>query len=392
MWSLWAAARSAIEIGPRPSKRCGQAHPRRVRDRDGDRSAVHTASVSTRWSCEHPAGDLDPRCVCRPTWAWTAIRNRQPNPSLCRFRLDRVSARNATRSSTTPKSSTRNASTSRCRDFATPTTSRRLATRIVAQCARESARNSRARHANHRGGSHAARWIDRTERHDVDRRRQAARLETGRPRSARARDAPRRARQRGGALLCIASRARDLARARQSVAARISRRGARLRAARGAGTRARRARSRRAARSRRGARDGRAVVLGGPRADARRDADDPSASGATTRAARTCARSSTRSRGTRRATSRPIDRSPDLRPRVVRFEVRPATFALLRQAQQVLADERGMHLDDDALVAAMCGAVLDGGGADDAHGPREVPDHDDRVRRRATTAGKKAPA
>src|SRR6266446_2241574 len=59
---------------------------------------------------------------------------------------------------------------------------------------------------------------------------------------------------------------------------------------------------------------------------------------------------------------KPTDRpSPDLRPRVVRFEVRPATFALLRQAQQVLADERGHMLDDDALVAAMCNAVLSGG-------------------------------
>jgi hypothetical protein len=59
---------------------------------------------------------------------------------------------------------------------------------------------------------------------------------------------------------------------------------------------------------------------------------------------------------------KPTDRpSPDLRPRVVRFEVRPATFALLRQAQQVLADDRGHMLDDDALVAAMCNAVLAGG-------------------------------
>ena len=39
---------------------------------------------------------------------------------------------------------------------------------------------------------------------------------------------------------------------------------------------------------------------------------------------------------------RPTDR-PTLEPRsrVVRFEVRPATFAMLRQVQQVLADERG---------------------------------------------------
>jgi hypothetical protein len=51
----------------------------------------------------------------------------------------------------------------------------------------------------------------------------------------------------------------------------------------------------------------------------------------------------------------------DLKPRIVRFEVSTATFARLRQAQQVLADECGRQLDDDALVEAMCSAVLDGG-------------------------------
>ena len=56
----------------------------------------------------------------------------------------------------------------------------------------------------------------------------------------------------------------------------------------------------------------------------------------------------------------PVD--PDLRPRVLRFEVRPATLALLRQARHALADERGMHLDDDALIAALCNAVLGGDG------------------------------
>jgi len=64
---------------------------------------------------------------------------------------------------------------------------------------------------------------------------------------------------------------------------------------------------------------------------------------------------------------RPKDRpSPEPRARVLRFEVRPATFALIRQVQQVLADERGGMLDDDALVAAMCNAVLGSeGGPDD---------------------------
>jgi hypothetical protein len=64
--------------------------------------------------------------------------------------------------------------------------------------------------------------------------------------------------------------------------------------------------------------------------------------------------------------------SPELRPRVVRFEVRPATFALLRQVQQVLADERGAMLDDDALVAAMCDAVLAGGGEDNTRAKFQV--------------------
>ena len=62
----------------------------------------------------------------------------------------------------------------------------------------------------------------------------------------------------------------------------------------------------------------------------------------------------------------PVD--PDLRPRTVSFEVRPATLALLRQAQHVLADERGMHLDDDALIAALCNAVIGGGGSEDDSG------------------------
>jgi len=62
--------------------------------------------------------------------------------------------------------------------------------------------------------------------------------------------------------------------------------------------------------------------------------------------------------------------SPEPRARVLRFEVRPATFALVRQVQQVLADEPGGMLDDDALVAAMCNAVL-GGGASDGEPERE---------------------
>jgi hypothetical protein len=51
---------------------------------------------------------------------------------------------------------------------------------------------------------------------------------------------------------------------------------------------------------------------------------------------------------------------PELVAQTIRFDVRPATLALLRQAQQVLEAERGERLDDDGLVAALCNAVLAG--------------------------------
>ncbi len=62
--------------------------------------------------------------------------------------------------------------------------------------------------------------------------------------------------------------------------------------------------------------------------------------------------------------------NPDLAPRVVRFEVTTATYALLRQAQQILADEHGRRLDDNELVAALCGSVIDGGADPDEDGSR----------------------
>jgi hypothetical protein len=55
-----------------------------------------------------------------------------------------------------------------------------------------------------------------------------------------------------------------------------------------------------------------------------------------------------------------------LKPRIVRFEVRPATYALLRQTQQALAEADGKILDDDALVAAVCTATLARLGSDSA--------------------------
>jgi len=59
---------------------------------------------------------------------------------------------------------------------------------------------------------------------------------------------------------------------------------------------------------------------------------------------------------------------PDLKPQIVRFEITTATLARLRQVQQILADECGGQLDDDALVSAMCDAVLDGHDAADDGG------------------------
>ncbi len=52
--------------------------------------------------------------------------------------------------------------------------------------------------------------------------------------------------------------------------------------------------------------------------------------------------------------------NPELKKHVARFELDPATYALLRQARQALDDEHGRHLDDNELIAAMCAAVMDG--------------------------------
>ncbi len=56
---------------------------------------------------------------------------------------------------------------------------------------------------------------------------------------------------------------------------------------------------------------------------------------------------------------RPSDpEDPSLAPRVVSFKVRPATLELLRHVQRQLADEHGGQLEDDALIEALCNAVL----------------------------------
>jgi hypothetical protein len=52
---------------------------------------------------------------------------------------------------------------------------------------------------------------------------------------------------------------------------------------------------------------------------------------------------------------------PELVMKTLRFEVKPATYALMRQARAALQKERGERLDDDQFLAALCGLVLDEG-------------------------------
>jgi len=59
---------------------------------------------------------------------------------------------------------------------------------------------------------------------------------------------------------------------------------------------------------------------------------------------------------------------PDLKPRRLQFEVSTATDALLRQARQALADERGRFIEDDEFLAAMAAALLEGGANDNDQG------------------------
>lgn len=49
---------------------------------------------------------------------------------------------------------------------------------------------------------------------------------------------------------------------------------------------------------------------------------------------------------------------PDSAPMRVSFEVTPATYALLRQVQKMLEDERGQALADDGLLAAILDAAI----------------------------------
>jgi 5-methylcytosine-specific restriction endonuclease McrA len=57
---------------------------------------------------------------------------------------------------------------------------------------------------------------------------------------------------------------------------------------------------------------------------------------------------------------RPEDpRDPDVRMHVVRFELKPETYAALRRARAVLEDEHGRHLDGDELVGALVACIAD---------------------------------
>ena len=59
---------------------------------------------------------------------------------------------------------------------------------------------------------------------------------------------------------------------------------------------------------------------------------------------------------------------PDLKPRRLMFEVSTATDALLRQARQSFANERGRFVEDDEFVAAMAAALLESGASAADHG------------------------
>jgi hypothetical protein len=63
----------------------------------------------------------------------------------------------------------------------------------------------------------------------------------------------------------------------------------------------------------------------------------------------------------RRKGAKPTDPAdPNLKPRTRHFEVTASTDALLRQARQALASERGHFIEDDEFLAAMATAVLEG--------------------------------
>src|SRR5258706_8537367 len=63
---------------------------------------------------------------------------------------------------------------------------------------------------------------------------------------------------------------------------------------------------------------------------------------------------------------------PSLRRHVLRYDVKPETYALMRQVQQILEKETGGRLDDDALIRNLCRRVIDGDGAARTKAPYQV--------------------
>ena len=59
-------------------------------------------------------------------------------------------------------------------------------------------------------------------------------------------------------------------------------------------------------------------------------------------------------------------KDPNIEPRTVKLLLLPEVFARLRQVEAVLADEHGGRLDNDALVTALCEAVLGRDASDSA--------------------------
>ena len=66
-------------------------------------------------------------------------------------------------------------------------------------------------------------------------------------------------------------------------------------------------------------------------------------------------------------------RSLEDEPIVLVLKLAPATFARWREAQKLLADECGDHLDDDAMIEALCARVLDGSsGVDESRARHQI--------------------
>ena len=63
---------------------------------------------------------------------------------------------------------------------------------------------------------------------------------------------------------------------------------------------------------------------------------------------------------------------PTLRRYTLAYKVRPETFALMRQAKQLLERELDARLDDDALIANLCRRVIDAASAERTRAPYQI--------------------